>query len=110
MVIPLNGKIKKKGIFRVSVYLNEADLTSMADQAHRLKFRRGGIPLKTQKPHGFADEWVANTDGVGLYLKFCHDYYVQYEGERLNKLADIVRRKQQLEKEEEEQKRVTGST
>ena len=92
----MQGKLKKKGLYRVGVYLNETELTSMAAEAEKLKFRRVGIPIKKQKEHGFADEWLANTDGVSRYLKYCHDYYLKTEAERLEKLATIARKEQEL--------------
>lgn len=71
--------------------MNDKELTSIAFQAEKLKFRRVGIPIKTQKPHGFAEEWVANTDGISKYLKFTHEYYVSNEAKRAEERAELLK-------------------
>jgi len=96
----MNGKIKQKGLFRVSLYFNEPELTSMALEAERLHFRTVGIPIKKQKPNGFANEWLANTDGVGKLLKYCYAYWKDAEPKRLEELAEISRQKKELEAKE----------
>ena len=97
MGIPMNGKNKTKGLFRVSVYFNEADITSLAKDAEKAGFRRVGIPVKIQKPHGLADEWLANTDGMGKMLKNCWDYWRKMEPERLRALAEVQEEQKRLE-------------
>lgn len=92
----MNGKIKNKGIFRVSVYFNEVDLTAIAKDAEKAQFRRMGIPIKRQKPHGMADEWLANTDGIGQFLKMCYDYWSKNEPARLEAIAENERKMQEL--------------
>ena len=86
----MNGKNKNKGLYRVSVYFNEDDLSSIVKDAEKLGFRRVGIPIKIQKPHGFADEWLANTDGVSRVLKHCHMYWTNAEPARLKAQADAM--------------------
>lgn len=56
-----------------------------------------GIPIKKQKPHGLADEWVANTDGIGKLLKNCYDYWKKNEPERLRALAEVQEEQRKLE-------------
>lgn len=85
----MNGKNKEKGLFRVAVYFNEADLTTLVKEAERLRFRRVGIPVKILKPHGFADEWLANTDGIAKTLKYYAAYYKEHEAERTAELAKV---------------------
>ena len=100
MVILMNGKLKSKGLYRISVYFNEADLTSIVKDAEKAGFRRAGIPIKVQKPHGLADEWLANTDGIGTMLKNCYDYWKKTEPERLRELAEVQEQKRMLEARE----------
>jgi hypothetical protein len=100
----LQGKIKQKDLFRVSVYLNENDFVAMASESTKLKLRRVGIPNKTQKEHGFADEWCGNTDGISRYLKYCHKYYIENEGVRFQQMADLAQRQKELD----DLKRKTG--
>lgn len=56
-----------------------------------------GIPTKKQKPHGLANEWVANTDGIGKLLKNCYDYWKKNEPERLRELAELQEEQRKLE-------------
>jgi hypothetical protein len=92
----MNGKLKNKGLYRVSIYFNEADLTRIVKDAEKAGFRRVGIPIKRQKPHGLADEWLANTDGIGRLLKNCYDYWKKAEPQRLKELAETERQMQEL--------------
>ena len=92
----MNGKTKDKGLFRVAIYFNEADLTSIAKDAEKAGKRKVGIPIKKQKPHGMADEWLANTDGIGRFLKYCYKYWKDEEPKRLETLAQIERQEQEL--------------
>ncbi len=93
----MNGKLKGKGLYRVSVYFNEADLTRIVKDAEKAGFRRVGIPIKIQKPHGMADEWLANTDGIGRLLKTCYEYWKEEEPRRLEALAETERQLKELE-------------
>jgi hypothetical protein len=92
----MNGKIKQKGLFRVSAYFNETEIQTLATEAEKLGYRRVGIPLKKQKPNGFSGEWVANTDGIAPMLKFFAEYYRRTEAQRLQQAADIARQEQAL--------------
>lgn len=93
----MQGKIKEKGIFRVSVYFNENDLLSLAKEAEKLGFRRVGIPIKKQLPHGFSGQWVANTDGISRLLKFCHNYYKDHYADRLREQAELEQREKEIQ-------------
>jgi hypothetical protein len=98
----MQGKIKKKGLFPVRVYLQEAGLAAMITLAEKLGFRKVGIPIKTQKPHGFADEWRVNADGVGRAFKFLKDYYDKTEASRLADAARIAADRAALDREAQE--------
>lgn len=93
----MTGKNKEKGLFRVAVYFNESDLQTLVKDAEELGFRRVGIPIKTQKPHGFAHEWLANTDGVSKVLKFAHKEYRNSKPKRLEEQAEALRRLKEAE-------------
>lgn len=95
----MTGKAKQKGISIIKVYVNDQLLTSMAFEAEKMRFRRGGLPTKIEKPHGFVNDWVANTDGISKYLKYCHKYYLEHESDRLAKLAEISRKEKELAEE-----------
>ena len=95
----MQGKIKKKGIYRVSVYFNEQELTSLAAEAEKAKFRRVGIPIRKQKEHGFGDEWQANTDGISRFLKYTLAYWRDHEKERLEQAAALAERERALQAE-----------
>ncbi|MBU0592043.1 hypothetical protein KKF81_00230 [Candidatus Micrarchaeota archaeon] len=101
----MNGKNKEKGLFRIAVYFNETDLLAIAKDAEELGFRRVGIPIKTQKPHGFANEWLANTDGISKMLKFAYKEYKKNKPKRLEEQAEALRKL----KEAEEMARVVGA-
>lgn len=88
----------------IKVWLNEQTFPVYAEMAEKTGFRRGGLQLYTQKPHGFQNETVANTDGISKYLKFCHKYYVESEARRLAEAAEIAR----IEKEIQEKKKLLG--
>ena len=95
------GKIKKKNIIRIAVYLNETEMTIMAREAEKLKFRRLGIPIKKHPTKELSEDWVANGDGISRYLKYCHNYYIEHEAERTSKLADLLAREKALKEEKE---------
>ena len=100
----MQGKIKEKGIFRISVYFNEQKVQELVKDAEKMGFRRLGIPFKRQKPNGFANEWLANTDGIGRFLKHCWQYYKENEAERAALGAKLLFQ----EKELQEQKKKLG--
>jgi len=85
----LQGKLKEKGLARVSVYLNKDELSSMAQMAERLGYRRVGLPLEVKAEHGFSNEMVSNTDGISRVLKFCFEYYAADYPKRLAKKAAL---------------------
>lgn len=95
----MQGKSKKKGLSLVKVWLGEEDFKAMAQLAEKLGFRKVGLPLKTQKPHGFADEWRANTDGISQTYKALRAYYDKTEAYRLSEAARIAQAKLELEQE-----------
>jgi predicted RNA-binding protein YlxR (DUF448 family) len=95
----MNGKNKEKGLFRVVVYFNESEFMIVAELAQKLGKRSVYIPIKKQKPHGMADEWVANTKGIAITLKELIKYYRDMEAERTAKLADVLQREKQIQAE-----------
>ncbi len=97
----LNGKKKQ---LRVKVYLNPALFAEVALQAEKTGFRRKGLPLFTQKPHGFVDEKVANTDGMAKFFKHCYKFWKESEARRLEEAAKIA----QMEKELADRKAKLG--
>lgn len=97
----MQGKLKEKGLFRIGLYLNLEEMTREAAQAEKLHLRRGGLPIKTQKPGGFAGEWIANTDGISPLFKFYSEYYRKTEARRLAEAADIARQEQELAERKE---------
>lgn len=98
----MNGKMKKIGIVRVSVYFGMAELTAIAQDAEKAGLRRVGIPVRIQKPNGFADEWLANTDGIGRFLKQTYEYYKRHEADRLFEASKLAEARAQLEEKEKE--------
>lgn len=95
----MQGKTKQKGLFLVKVWLGEEDFKAMAQLAEKLGFRKVGLPLKTQKPHGFADEWRANTNGISQTYKALKEYHDKTEAWRLSEAARIAQARQELEQE-----------
>lgn len=98
----MQGKAKKKGLFLVKVWHNEQDFTAMAQLAEKLGFRRVALPIRTQKPHGMADEWRANTDGISQTYKALREYYDKTEAWRLARAAELARGKQELAAKEQD--------
>ena len=94
----------------VKVYLNQELFLEIIKQAEKTGKRRMGLIPYTQKDHGFAHEKLANTDGIGRYLKHTHRYFVENEAERLRKAVEIETRKAAILKEsaklEDEKKRL----
>ena len=89
------GKNKEKGLFRVSIYLNEKEMTTMAEEAVKLNFREQGIPIKTEKP--IDGEWLANTEGIGKVFKHGYEYWKSAEPERLKTLAEALEEEKALQ-------------
>jgi hypothetical protein len=92
----MQGKLKEKGLVRVAVYLNKDELSSMAIEAEKLKLRRVGLPTQIQAPHGFANEFHANTDGVSRLLKYCHAYWQRDLPKRLERKAALLKEVEEL--------------
>jgi hypothetical protein len=92
---------------RAKVYFNEKQFQAVALDAEKAGKRRGGLQLFTQKAHGFANERVANTDGISKFLKHCWKYYVEHEADRLAAAAELAQRRKALE-EEAKRKGISG--
>lgn len=75
----------------VKVYLNAENFPRMAAIAERMGKRRGGLLLFTQKPHGRADELLANTDGLSRAMKASMLYWEADEAGRLAKKAAAMK-------------------
>lgn len=54
----------------IKVYLSPDEFYQFAKDAEQAGFRRGGLPLWIKKPHGFANERLANTDGISKFFKW----------------------------------------
>lgn len=65
----------------VKVYMSQEDFTAYAKLAERAGKRRVGLLLHTQKPHGFADEKLANTDGIARFLKMAGRFWAEHQDE-----------------------------
>ena len=81
----------------IKVYLYPALFAEIAGEAEKSGKRRKGLLLYTQKPNGFANEKLANTDGIAKFLKFCYEYYKDHEADRVRDLADILRKEQEIQ-------------
>ncbi|MFA5929466.1 MAG: hypothetical protein WC861_01140 [Candidatus Micrarchaeia archaeon] len=92
----MQGKLKEKGLTRVSVYLNKEELSSMAQLAEKLGYRRVGLPLETIKPHGFSGETFSNTDGISRALKYCFDFYMRVNPKLLARRAELLKEVEDL--------------
>ena len=80
----------------VKVYFNEQDFAEIAKFAEKAGKRRVGLQLYTQKPHGFADEKLANTDGIARFLKMAANYWAEHRVELEQKAESIKREKERL--------------
>lgn len=85
----MTSKLKEKNIVRVGVYLGDEELTSIIKDAEKAGFRRMGLPARIKKEHGLQEEWVANLDGISVFLKECWAYWRKNEPERLRQLAEV---------------------
>jgi len=74
----------------VKCYFNPTNFQAVAADAERAGKRRGGLLLFTQKPHGFANETQANTDGISRFLKHTWQYWREHETERLQEAAKLA--------------------
>lgn len=97
------GIIKKEynGIC-VQVYFPKDMFPVLVKEAEDLGFRRRGISLYKQKPHGFAGETIEDKKGVAKLLKFYRGYYLKTEPERLRKLAEIGEEEKRLAREKQQ--------
>ena len=105
--------MREKNSICLKVYLKPELFSEMAAEAEKSGHRRKGLPLFTQKPHGFGHEKLANTDGVARYLKHTHSFYVQALAERLRKAAEIESRLVENAREKvelEESRKKLGTT
>lgn len=92
-----DGPIKRKyqGVC-VKVYFSEEDFAEVAKLAEKAGNRRVGLSLYTQKPHGFADEKLANTDGVARFLKMAAGYWQEHQSELDVIEADVKEKREYL--------------
>jgi len=89
----------------IKVYFNPTNFPIAAGIAEKMKKRRGGLQLFTQKKHGLAGQQVANTDGIGRALKAALWAWDKNEASRLEKAAEFARREENLRKEREDAER-----
>ena len=89
-------KKQRKKQLRVKTYLSEPLFAEMAEQAEKAGFRKKGLLLYTQKKHGFADEKIANTDGIAKLLKYCYTYWRDEQANRLRVAAEIAQKEKEL--------------
>lgn len=82
---------------KVRLYLKPELFSEMCKEAEKAGCRRKGLQLTTQKEHGFSHERLANTDGLGKFLKYCYNYYMEHEAQRLEEAAQIKRQEMELE-------------
>ena len=80
----------------VKMYLNPELFTEVAEQAEKAGTRRKGLLLYTHKEHGFSHEKLANTDGIAKFFKHTYRYWVEHEAQRLQELAEIAARENEL--------------
>lgn len=65
----------------VKVYMSQEDFQAYAKLAERAGKRRVGLLLYTQKPKGFANEKLANTDGIARFLKMAGEFWGEHQDE-----------------------------
>lgn len=76
------GGPRKKGKYKgvtVKVYFNDDDFLTFIKLAERSGKRRVGLEPFTQKPHGFSNEKLANTDGIARFLKMAARYWGEHQ-------------------------------
>jgi len=95
----LQNNTKKK--ICIKVYFNQKNFPEVAKDAEKAGKRRGGLHLFTLKEHGFANQMVSNTDGIGKFLKFCWRYWQETERHRFEKAAELAKREQEIRAERE---------
>lgn len=89
-------KKKRKKQLRVKVYLTDKLFAEIIEQAEKAGFRRKGLLAYTQKKHGFADEKVANTDGIAKFMKYCYSYWKDSEYKRHEEALRIAQQEKEL--------------
>lgn len=80
----------------VKIYLKPELFAEITQEAEKAGIRRKGLLLYTEKPHGFANEKLANTDRIAQFLKFCFRQYLAAEADRIEKMAQIRRQEQDI--------------
>ncbi len=80
----------------IKVYLKPELFAEMVLEAEKAGIRRKGLLLYTQKPHGFMEDKLANTDGIAKYLKFCHKYRKESEVHILEEAAELARQEKEI--------------
>lgn len=83
----------------IQAYFPKKMFPVLVKEAEDLGFRRRGISLYKQKPHGFAGETIEDKKGIAKTLKFYREYYLKAEPERLRKLAELGEEQKRIEKE-----------
>lgn len=102
-IVPLSkegGTIPKKkyaGVC-VKVYMSHEDFQAYAKLAERAGKRRVGLIPYTQKPHGFASEKLANTDGIARFLKMAGLFWGEHQDELEEKAKTIREDSEKLRK------------
>lgn len=91
--------MKQKDKVTVKVYFNPKTFLEVAELAEKAGYRRRGLQLYTQKKHGFADEKVANTDGISKFLKSLIVYWKKNEAQRMERKADLLKQKKAIDDE-----------
>jgi hypothetical protein len=84
----------------VRVYYNPTKLQAVVEHAEKMAFRRVGLPITTQRAHGFAGEVEVNAPGIAPYLKFCEEWFWKHreEYERLQRKEELQKQLEQLDK------------
>jgi len=77
-----DGPIKRKyqGVC-IKCYFSEEGFSEVAALAEKAGSRRGGTTLYTLRPHGFAEERQANTDGIAKFLKLAAAFWAEHQPE-----------------------------
>lgn len=86
-------KRKYQGVC-VKVYFSYGDFAEVAKLAEKAGNRRVGLALFIQKPHGFGEEKLANTNGIARFLKMAANYWAEHQVE-LGQRAKAVKTEQE---------------
>jgi len=89
---------RKKSIC-IKVYVRPDLFSTLAKDAEAAGKRRKGLQLYVQKPHGFANELLANTDGIAKFLKYTWQYWKENEAARLERIAELLKKEKELQEE-----------